>query len=160
MKQWVSKLFDSTSMSCFIAASETQFYGIMINMGTNNTHTFWYFLRSLLNFKRRNFKKPARRECIVMDNASIHKTAVVKSLARDEIIRMLTIPSYSPTLNPVETVIHAFKIKVRKHYYKLLTPSLIANITSEIEAEGIGKYVKSQQKEVYKDLLFKLKIDT
>ena len=79
-----------------------------------------------------------------MDNASIHKTAVVKSLARDESIRMLTIPSYSPTLNPVETVIHAIKIKVRKHYYKLLTPNLIANIASEMDTEGIGKYVKSQ----------------
>ncbi|KAG0439278.1 Transposable element Tc3 transposase [Dictyocoela muelleri] len=54
------------------------------------------------------------RKYIVMDNASIHKTAAVKkSIARRNYI-LKFIPPYSPQLNPIEKFFSAFKSRVKQ----------------------------------------------
>lgn len=49
-----------------------------------------------------------------MDNASIHKEKAVHTFAKNSGLRMVTIPHYEPCLNPVEKMILAIKMKIRK----------------------------------------------
>ena len=48
-----------------------------------------------------------------MDNESIHKTKKVIKFATDNGLRLVTIPAYSPALNPTEMLIQAIKEKVK-----------------------------------------------
>ena len=44
------------------------------------------------------------------------------------------------------------------YFYRSITLSLIANIIQEINNEGIKKYIRSQFKEIHKELKLKLNI--
>ena len=116
-KDWesvINRKADNFSMNFLIAASEKNFYGIMANCKTNNSEIFWYFLRNVWNCRSNNFDSPVSSFCFVMDNASIHKTKNVKELWEENGLSIITIPSYWPSLNPIETVIHSIKMKVKQ----------------------------------------------
>ena len=55
---------------------------------------------------------------ILLDNASIHKTKMVSKFVYDSNIRLITIPPYEPSLNPVEKFILAIKLKLRQKKQK------------------------------------------
>ena len=48
-----------------------------------------------------------------MDNASIHKTLVVKKFLENSKFSVVTIPPYLSSLNAAETVIHSIKDKLK-----------------------------------------------
>ena len=51
-----------------------------------------------------------------MDKASTYKTKKVIKFATDNGVRLVTIPAYSPALNPAEKLIQAIKEKVKLKY--------------------------------------------
>ena len=55
-----------------------------------------------------------RRFFIIQDNSNIHKTREVSKFVSDSKIRVLTIPPYEPSLNPVEKFILELKSKFRQ----------------------------------------------
>ena len=55
-----------------------------------------------------------------MDNASIHKTKKVIKFANDNGVRLVTIPTYFPALNPAEKLIQAIKEKVKLKYEAII----------------------------------------
>ena len=113
-KSFIGSKVENFSMNFLLAASERHFYGIMANEKTNNSEIFWYFLRNVWNYRTRNIDDSSNSFWFVVDNASIHKTAKVKDLWSKNWLRILTIPSYWPSLNPIETVIHAIKLKIKQ----------------------------------------------
>jgi transposase len=52
---------------------------------------------------------------VIMDNASIHHSAVVKELAQAAGVQVEYLPPYSPDLNPIELSFNALKAWVKRH---------------------------------------------
>ena len=105
---------DSFCMSFFVAFSTNRFYGIMGTEGTGTAQKFIHFLRKVLQERMKLVSLEMKRFFIILDNASIHKTHEVSKFVSDSKIRMLTIPPYEPSLNPVEKFILALKSKLRQ----------------------------------------------
>ena len=59
--------------------------------------------------------KVDREFVVVWDNATIHKSKLVKEFLEDTQTLMVTIPPYWPALNPAEKLILAIKQKVGKY---------------------------------------------
>ncbi|KAG0425753.1 hypothetical protein DMUE_6011 [Dictyocoela muelleri] len=78
---------------------------------------------------------PLNRKYIIMDNASIHKTAEVKEafLRKNYILKFM--PSYSPQLNPIEEFFSCLKSRVRQSEGSVSRDILI-NTIDEILRNG------------------------
>ena len=113
-KWYVNYQMNSFSMSFIIAASEINFYGIMANSGSNDSHTFLHFLWDIWKHRVKYVESSNKKFWIVCDNASIHKTSIIKDLIMQNELHMLTIPPYCPSLNPIETIIQAIKTKLKR----------------------------------------------
>ena len=113
-KFFIGGKVENFSMSFLLAASERHFYEIMANKNTNNSEIVWYFLRNIWNYRTRNIGDSVNNFWFVVYNTSIHKTTKVKDLWSENGQRILTIPSNWPSLNPIESVIHAIKMKIKK----------------------------------------------
>ena len=111
---YVNSILDSFSMSFFVAFSADRFYGIMGVEGTGNSQKFIHFLSKVLKERMKLSLEEERNLVIVLDNSSIHKTLEVSKFVVGSNIRMLTIPPYEPSLNPVEKFILAVKSKIRQ----------------------------------------------
>ena len=53
-------------------------------------------------------------QCIVMDNAPIHKLKVIKSLIEERGYKCIYLPPYSPLFNPIEGLLSKVKTGVRR----------------------------------------------
>ncbi len=76
-----------------------------------NSLTFSFFLKNLFDWL-----KPNKKYVFILDNASFHKTDVVRSLLEEhkEWITIEYLPPYSPELNPIETCWKVTKNAVTK----------------------------------------------
>ena len=72
-KWYVNYQMNSFSMSFIIAASETNFYGVMAKSGSNDSHTFLHFLWNIWKHRVKYVESSNKNFWIVCDNASIHK---------------------------------------------------------------------------------------
>ena len=103
---FVRAIPDLFCMSFFVAFRVEKFYGIM-GRKERELH------RNLFTFYSRYWRKMALSEAkelvILLDNANIHKTTMVSKFVYDSKIRLITIPPYEPSLNPVEKFIYLLK---------------------------------------------------
>ncbi|KEP50069.1 DDE family endonuclease, partial [Rhizoctonia solani 123E] len=58
---------------------------------------------------------PQRNSVIILDNASIHKSANIRAMVEARGCRLLYLPAYSPDLNPIEQLFAWLKGRVRKN---------------------------------------------
>jgi len=56
---------------------------------------------------------PQKNSVVVMDNASIHKSAHLAEMIEQRGIRLLYLPAYSPDFNPVEEAFSILKAWIR-----------------------------------------------
>jgi transposase len=89
-------------VSLLLAMSRSGVVASAIRPGSFKSDSFATFLRTL---------PPGKR--VLLDNASIHKSAVVRDAARDMSLSLVYTPPYCPWFNPVE---HAFS--VTKSWYR------------------------------------------
>ena len=115
---FVRAIPDSFCMSFFVAFRVENFYGIMGTEGTGTSQKFIHFLAKVLKERRKMTLNEAKELVILLDNASIHKTKMVSKFVNDSKIRLITIPPYEPSLNPVEKFILAVKMKLRQKKQK------------------------------------------
>ena len=80
----------------------------------NTAKILIHFLDDLIKWRVKANEGSESTACFIIDNASIHKTADVKWFSDKRSIRLLTIPSFSPSLNGAETIIQTIKSKVKK----------------------------------------------
>ena len=111
---FVNSISDSFCMSFFVAFREDRFYGIMGTEGTGTSQKFTHFLAEVLKERKKSNSNETKKLVIILDNASIHKTEMVLKFVNDSKIRLITIPPYEPSLNPVEKFILAVKMKLRQ----------------------------------------------
>ena len=57
-------------------------------------------------------------DCVVLDNARIHRNSEIFDIANDFGLTILYLPPYSPDLNPIEKVWANFKNKLRRIKHK------------------------------------------
>jgi len=58
---------------------------------------------------------PAPRSVLILDNASVHHTAVFQQMVEAAGIRLVFLPPYSPFLNPTEHVFSQVKSFLRRY---------------------------------------------
>ena len=81
-----------------------------IKLGSYNGNLFKEFLCEFFDWLD---IKQLKNCCIIMDNATIHKTVEVLELIRKSGNNVLFLPPYSPALNPIENVFRKWKAYVR-----------------------------------------------
>jgi transposase len=59
---------------------------------------------------------PGKRSVIVLDNASIHRSARLADLCAEAGVIIEFLPPYSPDMNPIEQTFKALKTWIRRHY--------------------------------------------
>jgi transposase len=69
---------------------------------------------------------------LILDNASIHKTKLVRSACEDREIRLVFTPPYSPWYNPVEFAFSKIKSVYRKT--RLMDGEYLTDIRTAVEA--------------------------
>jgi transposase len=65
-------------------------------IGTTNKETFIYWIQKHL------LPKLKKGDVVIMDNASIHKSAIIKKLIESKKAKLIYQPPYSPFLNKIE----------------------------------------------------------
>ena len=104
-KGFVKLNYDSFSMFFIVAFSEEKFYGIQGKTNAMNSEDFIAFIKNI----RRNINRNTQW-CIVWDNEA--SMWVDKLMNGREIVELLMISPYSPSLNPAEFWIAAVKAKI------------------------------------------------
>ena len=106
--------FETMSMTLLIAFSSKHFYGIMANKNPNDSFAFRHFLGKVWEARFKYFHNFDSKFWCIIDNASIHKSDIIKEYTKKNKIWLIAIPAYSPSLNAVESIIQSLKAKIKK----------------------------------------------
>jgi transposase len=86
---------------------KTNLTSSMLVKGTTNGDTFLTYLEKVL------IPTLTVGQCVILDNARIHKSTRVKELIEEAGCRLLYLPPYSPDFNPIEHLWSALKKNLR-----------------------------------------------
>ena len=102
------------SMSFICGISNKRILGLMGVKETTTSDIIVIYLKSLFEALQRS-NNGTNCECVVIwDNASVHSNSLVRNFIKSSKLRVISIPAYSPFLNPAEKLINAIKMKIRK----------------------------------------------
>lgn len=84
---------------------------------------------------------------LLMDNASIHKSAIVREAIKRKGCKVMYIPPYSPEYNPIENIFGIIKTQfyracLKQQYSKELIQQCITNSISESKIKNVFKHQK------------------
>ena len=102
------------SMSFFWALSHKRVYGLMGKEDTNTSYIVRHYLRSLNEDRIISDESQENRTIVVWDNAFVHSSSITTEFVKSANLRVLTIPPYTPCLNPAEKLINSIKMKLKK----------------------------------------------
>ena len=114
-KGYVRLFEDDLDVSVVIGFSMKAFYGLLCSSSSITSETIVYFLKRLYVARANKFKNYGKDSVLIWDNASIHKSHIVKNFLSKSRLRMITNCPYQPCLNPCEQLINAVKSKIRKY---------------------------------------------
>ena len=81
-------------------------------VGTITSEHFIEFLAELIRFIKEKEKVETKDCLIILDNASVHRSLVVKEFMKSENLNVAYIPQYSPELAPIEHYFSKLKQEV------------------------------------------------
>jgi len=107
---------------------------------------FIQFLRDL--FLKLN---PAKNFLLIMDNASIHRSNLVKYFVKDCGVEIVFLPPYSPDYNAIELAFGTIKSKVRYKFFEnhLLLETIVSSV-NDLQQSGVIKNFISHTISLYK----------
>ena len=112
-KSTITTGFETISITFLVAFSWKHFYGIMSNESTNDLLVFRYFMSKVCEARLNLFNKFDSKFWCIIDNASIHKSSQIKIYTKQNNSSSITISTYSPLLNAVESIIQSIKAKIK-----------------------------------------------
>jgi transposase len=98
----------SQRINCIATLNKRQLKAPFVFEGSCNTDIFCLYLKKILS----KSLKPGKT--VVMDNASFHKSPMVKKIIKQAKCKLLYLPAYSPDLNPIEKRWFPIKNSIRK----------------------------------------------
>ena len=101
-------------MSFIVAHSYEDVEGIMGTKTTFNQEKYLKFIKQLVVRTKSKYKIDSDRIVIVADNCKFHRTQKVEDYFKDQKLKWLFIPAYSPEINPCEKLINFIKSFVKK----------------------------------------------
>ena len=113
-KGYIKTHNDSFTMSFIWALSKTKIYGILGSSGTINAKILQYFIEQMITQRNQNSENLYRPFALVMDNASVHVSSSMQTFYKSSKLKVITIPPYSPSLNPTEKLIGSIKAHILK----------------------------------------------
>lgn len=113
----------------------------IISNSTCNSEKFCIFLKELIDLL--DEAGDMQQSWLILDNASIHKTAMVRSIMARTPYKLQYLSPYSPMLNPIEQVFSKVKNTVRgilanKNFSGTLTNAIMQGVESVTVADTKG----------------------
>ena len=133
---------DSFQLSIIVAFSIQEIVGFWATKETVDSYKFIYFLERLNNLLKSNY-------VIFADNASYHKSTVVRKFLEIYKIQLITIPGYWPYLNPAEKLILQLKSKMKLFHKnnKITNMNKVKKILDDMNQNNLNKWVIDSRKE-------------
>ena len=145
---------DQWRMSFIVAISSRKVEGLLASTGSINSKSFWLFIKDVKesNLQFNNWDK---KSCFIFDNSSLHRSQEFKKFTNMGGIRWITIPPYTPQLNPAEKIISVIKVEARRQWMNSRVMSLdkIRAIIDGIEKATWEKWIKSSMIESFKYMM-------
>ena len=136
-KSGYRKLNISKFQASFIVAfSQSKIHGIMSTSKTYNSSKFRYFIYKLVNTLKEDY-------ALVCDNSKVHVSKLMQWFLEEYKLWLITIPSYSPFVNPCEKLILNIKSRIRKvgRSGKEITLKTFKNWIDSIKPDELRKWV-------------------
>ena len=132
------------NMSFMIGFSVDRIEGVVATNGTFNSKKFRKLIIDTL-------KDGTSNSVIIMDNAKIHKVLDVNNFCKERGMLMITIPTYSPFLNPWEKLILRIKSAARKikASRKVVTLQTFRGVFDGIRKDSLRDWIKDSMTETY-----------
>ena len=145
---------DQWSMSFIVAISSQRVEGLLASTGSIISKSFWLFIKDVKdsNMHLNNWNK---KTCFIFDNSSLHRSQEFKKFINKNEVRWISIPPYTPQLNPAEKIIVVIKAKIRRQWMnsKVMSLDQIRTIADDIDKTTWEKWVKSSMIESFKYMM-------
>ena len=109
---------DTWTMSFIIAFSSSRIEGVLASNISIKYFSFRKFIKDMWKMKREVEGTDPVEVCLIFDNSSVHVNGESERFFKEQEIWWISIPIYSPQLNPTERLIASIKSKVWKHWMK------------------------------------------
>jgi transposase len=119
----INQLRKRYTVICAISNKQIIHYKIL--MGSANAETFKTFLEELSS-------KGINNKYLLLDNARIHHSKIVKAFMLNSTNKLLFNVAYSPEFNPIERIFSKVKSIIRKKLTNQMASKLINNIKSSL----------------------------
>ena len=108
-KPIMKSLLEPVSYSFIVSLSHRGYYVYSTTRSSINSKCFQEYLWKLWDDANNRQIQNSKEYYVVTDNSSIHKTKEINKILEEKRIKLFTISSYSPWLNPIEAYTNALK---------------------------------------------------
>ena len=125
-------------------------HGVMGWFGSTNSKFFIKFLHYLSQSVQNQLGQENNKYVIVCDNTRIHTSREVERFIVKDELRLMTIAPYSPSLNPVEKVICAIKMKLKSmtlNSQREICLRLVKQWLDEVSKWKLTGFIRASSKE-------------
>ena len=138
-------------MSFVVALSNKRVEELMASTTSIISKSFCLFIKDL-NEEYKSYDYQNNKICFIFNNCSLHRNKDFKQFANEHSVRWISIPQYTPQLNPADKIIAVIKSKIRKQWEcsKVMSLDRIKTIVDDIEEITWRKWVKSSLVESFK----------
>ena len=127
-----------------------------VSKNTTDSKIFWNFIILLSNYIEQWMDFSSFEWELLLDNASIHLSAVTKHITKKLGLRMRFLPQYSPKLAPVELVFGMLKSKLRAKKSRQVVKYSMMNGRKEI-CNALSEFSKIKASRLWTIFIFEAK---
>ena len=113
IKGWVKINKSDFAMSFIWALLDNQIYGLIGVEGSVTSDIVKHYVVELVSKRNRESDMTSKPFVIIWDNAKVHSNELIANFLVKSKLRAISIPQYTPVLNPWEKLINAIKAKIK-----------------------------------------------
>ena len=113
VKGWVKINKSDFAMSFIWALSDHQIYGILGVEGSVTSEIFKHYITELVSKRKCISGSTSKPFVFIWDNSRVHSNELINNFLANSKLRAISIPQYSPVLNPWEKLINSIKTKIK-----------------------------------------------